>query len=147
VSLEVVSQTRAALSSEGESAIERGADVSTPAAALAFLPVGLLYFFFSPFPWTITSPLKALSVPEMLLVYRLTLPAARGLAAAVRTRFRESLVLLLLTAFLTVTYAIGEGNVGTLYRHRAQTIPFYLIFAAFGLERARRTAAAGPTGA
>jgi hypothetical protein len=37
-------------------------------------------------------------------------------------------------SLLTGSYALGEGNVGTLYRHRAQAISFYLMFAAVGLE-------------
>jgi hypothetical protein len=38
---------------------------------------------------------------------------------------------------LTLTYSLLEGNVGTLYRHRAQATGFYLIFAAAGLELAQ----------
>ena len=40
----------------------------------------------------------------------------RGISYAVRVRFRESLQVLLLTAMISVSYALGEGNVGTLYR-------------------------------
>ena len=63
-----------------------------------------------------------------------------------RHHFREALQVLLLTALLTVSYALGEGNVGTLYRHRAQAILFYLMFAGVGLElkRAPKPVDAGP---
>jgi hypothetical protein len=118
----------------GGSAYQRDADISTPGAALAFLPIALVYFFFSPFPWQLTSALRLLSAPEMLLIYVLTVPTFRGIGFAIRHLLRDCLQILLMTALLTVTYALTEGNVGTLYRHRAQAMAFYLIFAAVGLE-------------
>jgi hypothetical protein len=137
LSLEALSEARQGLAAGG-SAFHKNVDVSTPEAVLAFLPTALVYFFFSPFPWQITTVLKTMSLPEMLIVYWLTLPTVRGLWSAIRERMRECLVLLLTMGFLTLAYAVGEGNVGTLYRHRAQTVPFYLIFAALGIEKVRR---------
>jgi hypothetical protein len=96
------------------------------------------YFLFSPFPWEITSVLKAFSAPEMILIYWFTLPAIRGIRYSVREKFRDSFQVLLLTGLLTVSYALGEGNVGTLYRHRAQVLGFYLMFAALGVELRRK---------
>jgi len=137
LSLESISDARQALATGG-SAYHANVDVSTPMAALSFLPSALLYYFFSPFPWEITSVLKSLSLPEMLIVYWLTPATFRGLFASARNRLRDSLVLILMTGFLTISYAVGEGNVGTLYRHRAQTVPFYLVFSALGIEMTRR---------
>jgi hypothetical protein len=99
-----------------------------------------------------TSPLKLLSLPEVLLVYGITLSVIRGVAVAIRTRLRESIQVLLLTALMTVSYALGSGNVGTLYRHRAQVMVFYLMFASVGIEerarqKAGRQALAGLRGA
>jgi hypothetical protein len=124
----------------GGSAFQDNVDISTPGRALAFLPVGIAYFLFSPFPWQMTSTLKLFSLPEMLLIYALTPAMLSGIRHALRTRFREALQILLLTALLTVSYALGEGNVGTLYRHRAQAILFYLTFGAAGLELRRQRA-------
>jgi predicted membrane protein len=115
------------------SAIEGQADISTPAKALAFLPQGLVYFWFSPFPWQARSTLQLLSVPEMLLIYALTPAIIRGVGWTVRNRLRRAVQVLLLTSLLTVAYALGSGNVGTLYRHRAQSIVFYMMFAAAGM--------------
>jgi hypothetical protein len=137
LSLEAMSEIRRDMAT-GSSAFEREADISTPGRALAFLPIGLAYFLFSPFPWQITSLLKLFSVPEMLIIYYLTPSIIRGIRHAVRHRFRESFQLLLLTTLLTLSYALGSGNVGTLYRHRAQAIAFYLMFGAAGLEVARQ---------
>ena len=136
MSLEAISKLRQDMAT-GASAFAEDVDVSTPGKAVAFLPIGIAYFLLSPFPWQITSPLEVLSLPEMLLIYGLVPAMIRGVRHIVRVQFRESLQMLLLTSLLTISYALGEGNVGTLYRHRAQAIGFYLIFASVGLELAR----------
>ncbi len=133
LSLEGIAQLRQDMATGG-SAFERGADISTPGRAVLFLPIGLAYFLFSPFPWQITSVLKVIALPEMLLLYYLVPSVVRGLRWVVRERFRASLQMLLLTALITVSYALGSGNVGTMYRHRAQAIVFVLILAAIGRE-------------
>ncbi len=143
MSLEALSEARQNLATGG-SAFHEEVDVSTPGKALAFLPIGIAYFLFSPFPWEITSTLKLFSVPEMLFIYFLTPAILRGIRYAARERFRESVQVLLLTGLLTVSYALGEGNVGTLYRHRAQALGFYLMFAAVGREVGRRPQAEAP---
>lgn len=137
MSLESLSQARQDMAQGAGSAYQQDVDISTPGRALLFLPVGIAYFLFSPFPWQMTSLLKLFSLPEMLLMYYLTPAIVRGIVHTVRHRFREGLQTLLLTALLTISYALGEGNVGTLYRHRAQAILFYLMFAAVGLELKR----------
>jgi hypothetical protein len=137
MSLESLSQVRQDMAQGAGSAFQQDVDISTPGRALLFLPVGIAYFLFSPFPWQMTSLLKLISLPEMLLMYYLTPSIVRGIAHTVRHRFRESLQILLLMTLLTVSYALGEGNVGTLYRHRAQAILYYLMFAAVGLELKR----------
>jgi hypothetical protein len=137
MSLEAISEVRRDMAIGGSSFHEQ-VDISTPGRALTFLPIGVAYFLFSPFPWEITSVLKAFSAPEMILIYWFTLPAIRGIRYSVREKFRDSFQVLLLTGLLTVSYALGEGNVGTLYRHRAQVLGFYLMFAALGVELRRK---------
>lgn len=137
MSLESLSQVRQDMAQGAGSAFQQNVDISTPGRALLFLPVGIVYFLFSPFPWQMTSLLKLFSLPEMLLMYYLTPSIVRGIVHTVRHHLREALQVLLLTALLTVSYALGEGNVGTLYRHRAQAILFYLMFASVGLDLKR----------
>jgi hypothetical protein len=137
MSLEAVSKVRQDMTTGADSAFYEDVDISTPEQALRFLPIGIMYFLLSPFPWQITSFLKAFSLPEMLLIYGLVPAIIRGVHYAVTQRFRECLQPLLLTGLLTVSYALGEGNVGTLYRHRSQVIAFYIVFAAVGLELRR----------
>jgi hypothetical protein len=114
------------------------ADISTPAKALAFLPVGMTYFFLAPFPWTVANFRQAFTIPEMLFFYSLIPPMIRGVMALLRRRLSSALMIVLIGTGVTFGYAIGQGNVGTIYRHRAQVLPFYLIFAAAGIELRRR---------
>jgi hypothetical protein len=122
----------------GGSKVEANADVSTPGRALAFLPIGVAYFLLAPFPWQLTNLRQLLTLPEMLFLYFLMAPMVRGILHLLRHRLAHSLMVIMTTVGLTVGYALGQANVGTAYRYRAQVLPFYLIFAAAGLELRRR---------
>ena len=122
------------------------ADISTPGKALVFLPKGLAFFLLAPFPWMLGSIRQILAVPEMLFFYSLIPSIVRGVRHLLRHHMGNALMVILVTGGLTVGYALGEGNAGTAYRHRAQLLSFYLIFAAVGIEarRASRIEVATP---
>lgn len=128
----------------GGSQVGVSADVSTPVRALVFLPVGVAYFLLAPFPWQLTNFRQLLTLPEMLFLYSLILPMFRGILDLLKRRLSESLMVLMIAAGLTVGYALGQANVGTAYRYRAQVLPFYLIFAAAGVESRRQKAVSQP---
>jgi hypothetical protein len=122
------------------------ADISTPGKALVFLPRGLALFLLAPYPWMLGSIRQALAVPETLYFYFLIPWMIRGIRDLLRNHLRTSLLAVLITGGLTLGYALGEGNAGTAYRHRAQLLTFFLIFAAAGLDtRARHQAIPAPT--
>jgi hypothetical protein len=128
-----------------QSGFAEDADISTVGGALSVLPIGLAYFFFAPFPWQAGSFRQALAIPETLWFYTLVPGLLYGLSHLLSKRFSESSGVVLMTLTLTFGYAIGQGNVGTLYRHKAQVIGFYYAFAAIGddvRKRARSAAAA-----
>jgi hypothetical protein len=77
---------------------------------------------------------QLLAVPETLFFYWLIPWMIRGIHRLIRERLGAALPALLITAGLTFGYALGEGNAGTAYRHRAQILSFLLIFAAVGLD-------------
>ncbi|MEQ8329603.1 MAG: hypothetical protein RH859_03975 [Longimicrobiales bacterium] len=135
-SLERVQYLRRDLATGAGSAYGEGFDVSTPQGALVFLPVGLAYFLFAPFPWAIGSALQAVTIPETLIWYTLVPFGVWGMILAVRHDARSYTTLLTCLVTLTFAYALVEGNVGTAYRHRAQILPFVLIFCALGLRDA-----------
>jgi len=138
--LEELSETRYWMSVGASSSFGQ-VDISTPGKAALFLPVGLTYFVLAPFPWMVSSIRQVLAVPEMLFLYSLLPAMVAGLRYLLRQRYRISLGLVFVTAALTFGYALGEGNAGTAYRHRAQILPVLLVFAALGKSLRRRSAA------
>lgn len=121
------------VSGQAGSAFGTGYDTSTVGGAIRYLPVGLAFFLFAPFPWAITSVLQLSTLPEVLLWYALvpfTLLGLRG----IRTREHSvGLVLVGILAIVVTSYALVEGNFGTAYRHRSQVLPLFFVFAGRGL--------------
>jgi hypothetical protein len=140
--LEEMNRSRKWSASAAESGFAADVDISTPDKALAFLPVGLAYFMLAPFPWTVANFRQGLALPEMLYFYFLLPFLIRGILHLLRHHLSSSLMIVLIAVGITLGYAIGQGNVGTIYRHRAQVLPLFLIFAAVGVEanRGRRPA-------
>ena len=120
---------------EGASQFDPNADISTPTKALVFLPKGLAYFLLAPFPWQLAGLRQALTLPEMLFLYSLVPSIVRGIIRLARDHGPPALLVLLVSAGLTMGYALGQANTGTAYRHRAQVLPFFLIYAAVGATR------------
>ena len=103
---------------------------SGPAAAtLRHLPTGIAYALFAPFPWALRRVADWLTLPEMLLWYGL-LAALPWTLWRARRLWRSWSPLLLFVAGILLILALTEGNVGTLYRHRAMVIPFVAVLAA-----------------
>lgn len=113
-------------------------DVSTPAGAMAAVPVGLAYLLFAPFPWAITGIRQLLTLPETLVWYALMPALWRGLRHALRHKLRAVLPIITFAAILTVAYAVFQSNVGTAYRQRTQVTMFFFIFMGAGIELKRR---------
>lgn len=100
---------------------------------ITYLPTGLVYALLAPFPWKPERVADVLTVPDMLLWY-LALPAAIWTAWSRRRLLLPAVPMLLFVAGALVAFALAEGNVGTLYRHRAMVVPFVVIIASPGLS-------------
>ena len=118
---------------EASSAFFANIDISTPLNTLLYLPFGLLYAIFSPFPWKISSSLQLIAIPEMLIWYILLPFIFKGILISFKLKWKECSVMVLFILFMYFILALFEGNVGTLFRHRSLIIPFCLIFAAVSL--------------
>ncbi len=115
-----------------DSAFLTDIDISKPLNFISYLPLFLLYIFFSPFPWSISNLSQFFAGLEMLLWYLLIIFALKGLLLTLRYKLKESLGLL--SFFLIVSFvSFGEGNIGTLFRHRALIWPCLFIFILAGL--------------
>ena len=145
LSLERLQVTREDQATWGRSGFGQEHDVSTPAGALATLPVGLVYLLFAPFPWSISGLRQALVAPETLVWYALMPAFVRGLAFGLKRQFRAVLPIVVFAVSLTLAYALMQGNVGTAYRQRTQVTMFFFIFMAVGLVEKRRQRALAAT--
>jgi hypothetical protein len=112
-------------------------DITDPAAALGFLPVGTLYVLFAPFPWMINNARQLITLPELIVWWAMIPLLLRGYWFSIRQRLREAFGICLFTIGLTLAYALFQSNVGTAYRHRAQLFGFFFIFISIGLEQRR----------
>lgn len=125
---------------EGGSAYGLEDGLDSPMKAIAYLPKGLAYFLLAPAPWQIFNLRQALTFPEMVIWYCLLPAVWRGMRYALRHHFQAAVTLLCFAALITVAYALVETNLGTAYRHRAQVLVVYLIFAGVGLAHRHRHA-------
>jgi multidrug transporter EmrE-like cation transporter len=112
-------ELRPAVRFSGEGAVAR---------TLQYLPTGIAYALFAPFPWSTGRTLDLLTVPEMIAWYVL-LAFALATLWRERRRWRELVGVSLFCAGLLAVLALAEGNYGTLFRHRAMAIPFVVMIA------------------
>ncbi len=130
--LVALSQTRKNLAT-GKSAYKKNVDISTLRKATAFLPTGMTYFLFAPFPWQTKGLLQHLTIPEMLLWYLMVPFMLYGLFYALRFKWREIAFILIYLGITIILYSLVQSNMGTFYRQRMAIIPFCLIFASVGI--------------
>lgn len=108
---------------------------------IAALPVGIVNAVLAPRPWDAETVSDYLTIPQMLLWYALVVFALIG-TWAVRRDWRRWAIVAGYAGAAALIFAVGEGNAGTLFRHRAMVEPFVMILAASGLmhslEVARR---------
>lgn len=122
---------------EANSGFGGDVDITDPRAALGFMPVGMLYVLFAPFPWMINSVRQLITLPELIVWWALVPMLVKGYWFVIRRRLKESFAICIFTLSLTLGYALYQSNVGTAYRHRAQLYVFFFIFIGIGLELTR----------
>lgn len=131
-SLETIQISRTYAAESANSGFVEDENVTTTSGLLAALPSGLITLFLAPFPWQVTSLTQALTMPEMILWWCMLPFMIGGMIYTIRNRFRESATILFFTLILSISYAVYQGNLGTLYRQRVQIQVFLLVFAAVG---------------
>jgi hypothetical protein len=123
--------------SVGASGYLTDVNLSSPGVLIAFLPLSLAYFLFSPFPWQMTAFRRLITLPEMIVWYWSFPFVVIAAAQVLRAKTRKRLALLLPTLLITVAFALGSSNIGLTYRYRAQVMSLYLAFAAAGYVQRR----------
>jgi hypothetical protein len=85
-----------------------------------------MYALFAPFPWRAELLADLASIPDTLAWYSL-IGAMAFTAWRFRSRWRYFAPSLLFVLGLLLLFALVEGNVGTLLRHRALFMPFAVV--------------------
>ncbi len=130
--LEKVQSSRLDLAHSAKSGFAPEANVSTLAGSLAFLPKGVFYLLFAPFPWQAGSARSMLAIPETICWYVFFPYFVIGTVYTVRRHLRDALVILLFVVQLTCFYGIFVGNLGTAHRQRTQIFVFYIALTSVG---------------
>ncbi len=123
-------------------------DMNTPTGFTLAILQGGAHLLLAPFPWQLMeggSQRMMLTAGELVLWWYLffagTLP---GLWYCLRHRLVALIPMLLFMGGFGLLYSATFGNIGLVYRQRAQLLPWLLILAAVGLDHAYRTVKARP---
>ena len=100
--------------------------------AARFIARGIMAFATFPLPWQAQSPAAVAYIPVQVLWYALAAMAVAGLASSFRRDPQVAALLVAYAGVLAIGAAFTDGNVGTLVRHRALTLPYLVWFAAVG---------------
>jgi hypothetical protein len=119
----------------GNTAFFSNIDITNPINFLIFVPVALLVAWLAPFPWQIGSMSQVAAMPEMLLYYALLPAMFLGCGFVMRYKLKEGGIIPVYIFIMMITLASIEGNIGTLFRHRAMVLPFMFVLTGIGLER------------
>jgi hypothetical protein len=117
------------ITDSGEVQLAEATEDALVIRTLGYLPFGIAFALFAPFPGSGTRAQELLPIPEMLVWYVLLVAAALA-PWRWRRRWREFAPTVLFVGGTLLIFALAEGNVGILYRHRAMVIPFVAVLAA-----------------
>lgn len=115
--------------------------------ALAFLPMGVLYFLATPFPWQIGSLRQNITIPETLFWVALYPFLLIGLRQGWRRNFQATFLVILITVTLCCFYGIYCGNIGTAYRMRTQVWCLWAPFIGWGWHHWQQSRLSRPASA
>jgi hypothetical protein len=106
-------------------------DLASLNQTITYVPRGLSNVLFAPYPWAVRRVIDLPTIPEMLAWYTILAAAAWTVARHRRRLGPASATLLAFAGTALVVYVLTEGNVGTVFRHRAMTVtPFLTVLAA-----------------
>src|SRR5215475_43372 len=120
------------------SGVESEYDLNSPTGLAIAIGVGWANLLLAPFPWQLGggSLRMLLTTPELAvwwwLVFMGLIP---GLWHVCKTRLADAQPMLFFVLGLGLLYRMMFGNVGLIFRQRAQLLPWLLIIAVAGLER------------
>lgn len=93
-----------------------------PSFAQQILPVRLVYFLFSPFPWDIRSPRMAFGFIATITFVYILISVIMGFKGRQFQGRKDVLAITIILAISILPFAIGTSNIGTSIRHRSKFI-------------------------
>jgi len=120
------------------SGVESRYDLNSATGLAMAVTVGGAHLLLAPFPWQLGggSLRMLLTLPELVVWWWLVLMGLLpGLWHVCKTRFAEVQPMLFFILGLGLLYSMMFGNVGLVFRQRAQLLPWLLVIAIVGLEQ------------
>jgi hypothetical protein len=123
------------------SGVESGYDLGSPTGLAMAIGIGgshLLHLLLAPFPWQLGggSLRMLLTTPELAIWWWLVIVGLiPGIWHVCKTRLADVQPMLFFILGLGLLYSMMFGNVGLIFRQRAQLMPWLLIIAVVGLEQ------------
>jgi hypothetical protein len=118
----------------GNFAFLQNIDFSNTYHVIFFLPISFIFIVLAPFPWQLTGISHIVTLSEMLVYYVILWYSVRSLVFLHRNNIRGYGVVVILIVFILMLLALFEGNIGTVFRHRAIILPFLFTLSAIGFE-------------
>ncbi|MBV8159831.1 MAG: hypothetical protein JO265_02805 [Acidimicrobiia bacterium] len=131
--LQTVNAARVDLSTTAASGFGQNRDVSTPAAAIKYLPTGLAEFALGPFPWQVRGLRQIPALVDVIVMWALVPSIRRGVAACRRRHLRAVFVLVIPAVIAACMLALLIANFGTVVRERTQVVVLLIPIVSFGL--------------
>ncbi len=119
----------------GNTAFLSNLDISNPLKFIFFIPIAILVGWLAPFPWQIGSLPQITVIPEMLLYYLLLPVMFLGWGFIMKHKTGEGGIITVYIFIMMLVLSFAEGNIGTLFRHRAMVLPFMFVLIGIGSEK------------
>lgn len=119
----------------GNTAFLTNLNIFNPLIFIAFAPIMVLVAWLAPFPWQVGSLSQIIAVPEMLIYYLLLPAMFSGWGFIIRHKINEGGIIVVYIFIMMLVLAFIEGNIGTLFRHRAMVLPFMFVLIGIGHEK------------
>lgn len=121
----------------GKSGVRTSYDMTTPIGAAFAVGIGGVHLALAPFPWQLGggSVRMLATLPELMgwwwLFFAGLVP---GWRLVVRTRLADVSSMLVLILGFGLVYSATFGNVGLVFRQRAQLLPWLIVISCVGLQ-------------
>lgn len=127
--------TLGSMSAVGRASYLANVKFSNPVLTILFLPIRMLYFLFTPFPWMISSAIDIIGLFDAVLYIWVFIPVVKKARIVFKDKNRTkdeafTLFLTLTLFFIIATFAAVTSNYGTAIRHRCKLFVLFLIIAA-----------------